>query len=264
MTGAFLKAPPPLAAVYWRLPYELRRASVRLAFPRKYEALQHLRELDGSGTAASLKPFIESRCVFIHIPKAAGISVGTGLFGQLTGHHRSIAGYQLILNQHEFETFFKFTFVRNPWDRLASAFHFLKQGGLHQIDAQWAAEQLAPYPDFEAFVTGWVNHKNIHSWFHFRPQHTYLCLPGQREPRVDFIGFFENLPSDYELLRQRLGTGRPLKAENVTRQRRDYRELYTEEMKEIVARIYRDDIELLGYTFDNSSLETQLARRPPP
>lgn len=262
MTGTPLGTSSRATALYWRLPYELRRATARVAFPRKYSALQGLRGREALSAEAALKPFVEHQCIFIHIPKAAGISVGRGLFGQLTGHHRPISGYQLILSRQEFETFFKFTFVRNPWDRLASAFHFLKGGGLHEADARWAAEHLAPYPDFEAFVTGWVTRRNVHSWVHFKPQYTYLCLPGQRTLRVNFIGFYENLAHDYEALRQHLGTGAPLKAENVTRVQRDYRDLYTYEMQKIVADVYREDIERLGYTFDNRSLKAQLARRP--
>ncbi|ADI14736.1 sulfotransferase family 2 domain-containing protein [Truepera radiovictrix] len=247
------------SGLFWQLPYGLRRNAARVAFPRRYAALQRLRSPEAGG---ALAPFFRHRCLFIHVPKAAGLSVGKGLFGAATGHHRTVAGYQLLLSRSEFEAFFKFAFVRNPWDRLASAFFFLKSGGLHDTDARWAAEHLAPYATFEAFVTGWVNRHNVHSWVHFRPQHHYLCLPGRRELLLDFVGFFENLASDYELIRARLGTGEPLPAENVTRARRDFRELYTPEMREIVARVYREDIALLGYTFDNSSLAAQLARRP--
>jgi hypothetical protein len=247
------------SSLFWRLPYGVRRGAARLAFPRRYATLQRLRSLETEGP---LTPFFRHRCLFILVSKAAGLSVGKALFGGVTGHHRSIAGYQLLLSRSEVASFFKFAFVRNPWDRLASAFFFLKGGGLHDADARWAAQHLTPYATFEAFVTGWVSRRNVLSWVHFRPQHHYLCLPGQRETPLDFVGFFENLASDYELIRRCLGTGAPLKAENVTRTRRDYRTLYTPEMRQIVADVYREDIALLGYTFDNSSLQQQLARRP--
>ncbi len=261
-----IKLPPmknTATNTFWKLPYGLRRTLVRTAFPRKYSALRSLRTLEPRDPdTPSLKPFIEHKCVFIHVPKAAGISVGTGLFGHVTGFHRSIAGYQTILSQREFETFFKFTFVRNPWDRLVSAYFFLKQGGIGHADRRWAAQHLTPYQSFDAFVRVWVDRENVRSWVHFRPQHLYLCLPGERAPAVDFIGFYENLADDYETIRSRLAIGLPLKQSNVTHSKgRDYRAYYTKETKDIVADAYREDIELFGYDFENTSLERQLASR---
>jgi hypothetical protein len=45
------------------------------------------------------------------------------------------------------------------------------------------------------------------------------------------------------------------------RRTKDYREHYTEETHRIVAEVYAEDVELLGYSFDNSSLPTQIAAR---
>ena len=252
-----------LEHVYFKLPYELRRKIAKTAFPSKYSALQNLRvRLPDAADSASLRPFVEHRCIFIHIPKTAGISVNAGLFGCNTGYHRSIAGYQTIFSRREFAEYFKFAFVRNPWDRVASAYFFLKQGGLHGDDARWATQNIASYSSFEAFVRGWVNPENIRSGRHFKPQADYLCLPGKKETELDFIGLYENLRADYDHVRRVLGTGVALPAANVTKSKhKDYRSYYTDETRAIVAKAYREDIELLGYTFDNSSLAQQLASR---
>jgi hypothetical protein len=249
--------------MYWKLPYEVRRKLLKAAFPGKYRQLQALRRVPPEGRAASLKPFVEHECIFIHIPKTAGIAVNAGLFGGDTGFHRTISGYQAIFSQAEFTRYFKFAFVRNPWDRLVSAYFFLKGGGLHDGDRRWAAHHLAPFDSFDAFVRGWVTPDNIRLGKHFRPQADYLCLPGKATAELDFIGFFENLHDDYEYVREALGTGRELAAKNVTHGKgRDYRSYYTDETRRRVAEVYRRDLELLGYTFDNSSLPTQLERRP--
>ena len=82
-----------LEHVYFKLPYELRRKIAKTAFPSKYSALQNLRvRLPDAADSASLRPFVEHRCIFIHIPKTAGVSVNAGLFGCNTGYHRDDSG----------------------------------------------------------------------------------------------------------------------------------------------------------------------------
>ena len=43
--------------------------------------------------------------------------------------------------------------------------------------------------------------------------------------------------------------------------KKDYKEHYTEETRDIVGEVYRKDVELFGYTFDNSTLPERLAQR---
>jgi hypothetical protein len=96
----------------------------------------------------------EHQCIFIHIPKAAGTSVALTLFGEPSRHVPWFEYYQA--NPRKFRKYFKFAFVRNPWDRLVSSYFFLRKGGLCDADATWAAENLNAYSDFGQFVRGWV------------------------------------------------------------------------------------------------------------
>jgi hypothetical protein len=68
---------------------------------------------------------------------------------------------------------------------------------------------------------------------------------------VNFIGRFETLESDYQAVASRLGVRAELEHLNKTRRSQRYRDAYTDEMKEIVANVYRKDIELFGYEFDH-------------
>jgi hypothetical protein len=67
----------------------------------------------------------------VHVPKTAGVAISLALFGNLAGEHASIRDYQTIYPKSVFERYVRFTFVRNPWDRLLSAFSFLKSGGMN-------------------------------------------------------------------------------------------------------------------------------------
>ncbi len=241
--------------LFWHLPAEYRRGLAAKVMPERYHSFQKKRRPEARARYGStLYPFIEHECIFVHIPKSAGLSVTNSLFGSITGSHIKLVEYQTLFSHSEFERFFKFTFVRNPWDRAVSAFFYLKKGGMNEQDRRWGLKNLAPYKDFDTFARRWINEKSVLLHSHFKPQYQYVCLPGKREPAVDFIGYFENLEADYNVVREKLGTGEALQSRNVTRERhRDYRQYYSEETKRIVAEAYRKDIELFGYDFDNSS-----------
>jgi hypothetical protein len=234
----------------WFLPHEVRRVLFRIAQPQSYRALQELRHIVNDKDC-SLKPFDEHKCIFVHIPKCAGTSICKSLFGNLAGSHTSIMKYQLIFSKSEFDSYFKFTFVRNPWDRLVSAYFFLKSGGSDSIDRKWANENLSSYDNFDIFVKKWIDRKNIHTWLHFYPQYKYICdIYGKIQ--VDFIGLFENIENDFSYIKNQIGSSSNLLFFNKNKiDKKDYKKYFSKETKEIVAQAYREDIELLGYEFDN-------------
>jgi len=240
------------ARLFYGLPHDKRRRIFRLFAPRRYSALQRLRRVERAGY--SLAPFDEHRCIFVHLPKTAGVSVARGLFGGLGGGHSHIGLYQIVFSEREFHNYFKFTFVRNPWDRLLSAYEFLRDGGMDEADRRWAEQHGRHFDDFDDFVRGWVNEENVLSYIHFVPQYRFLCAPFSRRILVDSIGRFEQLESDFDLVCRRLGlTGVQLPHHNRgprAGERRDLREHYTLAARRIVERVYRTDIELFGYSFD--------------
>ena len=249
-----LLPPSKLLTLYWLLPCELRKLIYKTLMYQDYHEHQRMRTMVINDI--SLKPFDDNNCIFVHIPKTAGISVSKSLFGNAGGNHMTIDQYQLVFSRNEFKTYFKFAFVRNPWDRLVSAYHFMKEGGFGADDQKWAEKNLAEYHDFGDFVKGWLNRKNIQSpssVVHFLPQFKFVCTK-DNVPAVDFIGYFENLEEDMAYIRDRLGiSGRELLFLNKTRSRRqDYRSYYTEETKNIVADVYREDVRIFGYDFENN------------
>ena len=130
--------------------HNFRRWNFRCFRPAKFAGLQKKRG-----------PFDEHRCIFVHIPKCAGISLVKSLFGDFDLGHAGIKRYQIMFGPAEFNRYFKFTIVRNPFDRLVSAFFFMKKGGINEGDKSWANRKFAHYDNFEAFVKGWVNQRNV-------------------------------------------------------------------------------------------------------
>ena len=145
----------------------------------------------------SLKDFEKQRCIYIHIPKAAGISVAQALFGHNAGGHKTAKEHRKIFGRRYWQ-YFKFTFTRNPYSRLVSAYEYLRSGGhgAWPEDRRFAEEVLNQYKDFRDFVLGWLE-PGKKSWPrpHFRPQTHFLLLHGRIA--VDFLGAFERLEEDF-------------------------------------------------------------------
>lgn len=182
-------------------------------------------------------------CIFIHIPKSAGTSVARALFDAQSRHVRYLE-YEKA-NPWKFRRYFKFTFVRNPWDRLVSTFFFLKSGGLNPLDAAFAEQYLSHYCDFSDFVMQGLNSDEVQHWVHFRPQSWFVCDPGGNL-KVDFVGHFETLSEDFGYVARRLGLDRALPRSNASNHQH-YRTYYDEKTWSVVAKTYQSDIELFGY-----------------
>ncbi len=199
-----------------------------------------------------LPQFLEKRLIFIHVPKAAGSSLKTSFYGKRGGGHRRIAEF-MAYDPQKTQAFFKCAFVRNPWDRLLSAYSYLRQGnGTNRRDKTFTETYLDPHPSFEDFVLSLQvrsYRKAVMAYDHFRPQTYWLCLPGQKDHAMDFIGRFERMQTDLETLTERLNLPGGALEVGRTSQHRPYRQEYTEKTRRIVAEHYADDIALFGYEF---------------
>ncbi|MBB3229564.1 sulfotransferase family 2 domain-containing protein [Halomonas stenophila] len=204
-------------------------------------------------------PFIEGfhryQSIFIHIPKAAGSSVADALFKE-SGGHRPIRRY-LAYSPDLVDHYFTFTFVRNPWDRCHSAYHYFacRAGSDAHRDHRWASAVLSGINSFREFVLLLKDldyAKRIKRYDHFRDQVDWLVDPVADDFMVDFIGRFEVLGEDFEHIKNKMGVDVAL-----PHHRKggggSYLLEYDEEMKEIVGFLYSRDIERLGYVFEGSS-----------
>lgn len=206
------------------------------------------------------KPFTvaddELEAIFIHLPKAAGTSIRRAISGTKS-YHIPLSRYWAE-DAERTGRYFKFCFVRNPWDRMSSAYHYLKERCVPEPrypDGRWANRYLSNVADFEDFLgrlrTDQAYCASVMQYKHFRSQLDWLLLPGQEQPvSMDFIGRYENLLDDYAFLGERLPIELTLPSERVGDMNKDYRTKYTNRMKDTVASLYRDDIKYLGYDFE--------------
>lgn len=204
--------------------------------------------LDAGSWSYDLLPLLDARVVFVHIPKTGGLSIANAVYRTEGGGHRTVEDYKRELGPEIFASLVSFTVVREPTERLASAFRFLKRGGINDLDQAFAAEHLAPFETLEEFVTGWLTPESARSQVHFRPQHEFVCGSSGR-PEVDHILRHERLQDDYDALRPVFG-GSPLPYLNATTgsSAREAAALSPRALR-IVANVYSKDFVLFGYPF---------------
>jgi len=226
-----------------------------VALNLKDESIYYLKRMLTDNKLKSLRAkkafheFDKHRCIFIHIPKTAGISVARSLLQTRIGH-LSALDFQAVLGKEDFKRYFKFAFVRNPFTRLVSAYEFMQAGGYGPVD-QPIVEVVRRYKTLEAFVFNYLTPATAKAIRHFRPQHYFICN-SNHELMVDYLGHFEELDKDYEYIRQKIGVGEPLKKLNTTKTKKNsLLEYYpNQQLIDKVHSIYLKDFQLFNYTAD--------------
>lgn len=198
--------------------------------------------------------------IFVHTPKAAGQSVKKALWPHvLSPHqrlihrvyarlkrsgnrdlykifpgHQSVSDYQRILGAEEYERFFSFAFVRNPWDWMLSRYSFTR------LRPNSVDYELAMRGSFDDFIVEKSRHNNTQ-------QSDYL-KGTDGDIRVDFIGRFENLEEDFRNITQRIGIASKLSHKNKS-SHLPYQDVYSDLGRKLVAEMFAEDIERFNYSF---------------
>jgi len=187
-----------------------------------------------------LSLFIEKKCVFFHIPKTGGISISNSLFGDVKWGHRNVNFYKLHYGEKVFNSLYKFCFVRNPYDRLFSAYTFLKEGGINNQDLEFSNSYLQEFISFDEFVLKGLEKEEIINWVHFKPQYTFVCDENDNIV-MDFIGKMENLKADFNTVCKHLNIESELKQLNKSAAKKIN---LSEEVKAVIKLKYQKDFNL--------------------
>jgi Sulfotransferase family len=209
------------------------------------------------------------RFIFIHIYKVAGTSIADALerytakgvdrrspmlrFLRSLGVHRLVPRYRLRkvraqrhatarairaeLPPEIFDEFYKFAFVRNPWDWQVSLYHFALNDPSH------AQHQFTKsFKSFEKYLEWRVDG-------HYRLQKDFV-VDDQGQLIVDFVGRYETLARDFATICNRVGIDNPGLPHHRPSAHRDYRTYYTPRTAALVAEAFKEDIEFFGYELE--------------
>lgn len=154
--------------------------------------------------------------------------------------HDDIRAAQRRMPAETFDKYFKFAFVRNPWDRLVSEYEFLLEKPTHGRHAR-----VKKLNSFKHFIQMQIPRRDAYQINMLCDRHGKLL--------VDFVGKLENLQSDWQTVCARIGIpDQPLQRKNAT-QHRHYQDYYDNESRQLVARHWSREIELFEYAFDDKS-----------
>lgn len=195
------------------------------------------------------------KCIFIHIQRTAGSSIEKWMCGKDWWHIEPETKHLLASQAREvyskyWDDYYKFSFVRNPWDRVVSCLKFSKYFGItynSKLDLETYKQRFG-FPKMLEVDNRYYKKENIVSEKH----QSHAVYQNIIDEDLDFVGRFENLEQDANFLREQLGIEKKFnvnKQHNKTWLRKKYHEYYDAETKAIVHDIYRKDIEKYGYTF---------------
>ena len=191
------------------------------------------------------------KCIFIHIPRCGGTSIeiamcGKNWFNVERSTKHLIASTAKKIYKPYWNDYFKFSFVRNPWDRMVSLAKYPNcyKVNLNNEKLVGINEYLTKFPEIE--VDNRSESRN--DTFHPVKNSVYLNI---LNVELDFIGRFENLNEDFEFIYKSIGDIPPLLTNDLMHRsnHKHYTEYYDDETREIVAERYARDIEYFGYKF---------------
>jgi hypothetical protein len=197
----------------------------------------------------------QKRFLFVHIPKTAGNSIqsvlrdysedelaalrseqdGIERFGLRNPNykikkHSILAEYLAALGETQFGDLYKFTCVRNPWDRMVSYYFTPTQN-----------------------TVPWDPKKFRNVIVKALPVADYLRLNERdNDPfeNVNYIIRFEKLVDDFRTVCRALGISPTTLPQYNRSNREHYSRYYNDELRELVRARFAAEIERFGYTFE--------------
>ena len=220
----------------------------------------------------------KGKFIFVHVQKNAGMSFEAILKKNFSDsdhwhgrHGHALTGIREV-GREEWDEYYSFAFVRNPWDRMVSWYSMIQKNLEKLPAAQRASKEPfinSPFfnqvvlqsHDFESFLhncTEVVFDRGCLKSFAFN-QMDYLT-DERGDIAVSFVGRFENLIDDSSVVFDQLGIkagplGRFFQVDSLpkrnTSQHMHYSHYYNRETRDLIEKRFEKDIEAFGYHFES-------------
>jgi len=192
------------------------------------------------------------KLIFLHIPRTGGTSIENAICGKdwfdvhAPSKHLTAHSAKKIYAEY-WDKYLKFTFVRNPWDRMVSMLKYewfygvkINQEKKILLDDYFDKFKKVEYD--ERFFNS-----NQFNDYQYIENSVYRNIIGDD---MDFIGKFENLQEDFERVCKLVGLpASKLSHIEKSQNRKKYQEYYTEETKNLIYNKFKKEIKQFNYLF---------------
>lgn len=182
------------------------------------------------------------KLIFIHIPRTGGTSIEVALAGkdwwliEPETKHLSASMTRKLAGEGKWADYYKFSIVRNPWDRIIS---------MYATGWWWKSNPIfdkGRTPSLREFIDKFCPHPH--------EKHQLIFYHEILDEPLDFLGRYENLNSDFQAICNHAGLQGKSLPHAEKRVREHYSVYFDERTALLVSQIYRTDIEFYGYEFD--------------
>jgi hypothetical protein len=211
--------------------------------------------------------------IYFQIPKVASTAIKRKLKEEMNVPGRGVHNIRFPLadphklRNGDYSDYFRFGFVRNPWDRIVSCYkakicrkaninggpwlrflYYTTPNAWHAtLNKFLPTPILSSYMSFDEFVAAVVSISDQLIDKHLRSQHTFLC-DDDGELLTSYIGRLESFSEDFNHVARRIGLPSEEPRNTSPKKKSDLGTYYNQHTWDLVADRYRRDIELLGYS----------------
>lgn len=211
----------------------------------------------------------EHKVIFIHIPKCAGTSINEFIHPNLQNEfwkddyrYKCLFGWCPKLNIHlqhatpkqllennlitsdQWNSYFKFAFVRNSWDRAVSDYFWLKND--KKIDDNFS-NYIQKTGLFKEVLTDKT--QRTYRGDHLTPQYDYVTI--NDAPCLDFVGDFSNLHKRMKYVAKKIGINKPFREHKNkgVQNKNHYSKFLTKKDRDLITERYQKDIDYFNFTY---------------
>lgn len=166
---------------------------------------------------------------FLPIPEIARLQHGHITAEQIRPH----------LDDDVWNSYFKFGFVRNPFDRFVSTCFFLNRG-----DPNFAESAVR-------FMKERLPRERFRKRVLVKPQYQQLCW-SNGDIALDYVGRYEDLQRSYDTICERIGVASTALGQKNASKHQSFDSYYDAELRQQVADFYADDLRIFDYEFPTS------------
>jgi hypothetical protein len=155
-----------------------------------------------------------------------------------------------------YSKYFKFAFVRNPWDRVVSCYKNKIVTDTNNNTKPFVNGVFCsfikfncfnPTMSFEEFIECICTIPDNEADHHFKSQ-SNIITDHNNEVIPNFIGKLEKMQKDFDFVCNKIGVENTLN-HHMKSDKQNYKEYYNDKTKQMISDRYKDDIDMFGYTF---------------